>query len=252
MAERPLADLDIIVTRPREQAAGLMRRLQALGATAHLLPLLEILPAADQAALQAFAQQVAAYQLLIFISPNAVRYGMAALRQIPPGVRVAAVGQGSAQALRALGVTDIIVPAERQDSEGLLDQPALQQVAGWRIAIVRGDGGRELLGDTLRARGAEVEYVTSYQRSTPALDAAAWRAIGPDVILVTSSEALAHLWQGLRTEAAVLAQHATLLVIHPRIAQAAQQQGWRSVVIAPGGDDGICDGLVAWAAQHRK
>ncbi|MEW5903678.1 MAG: uroporphyrinogen-III synthase [Pseudomonadota bacterium] len=252
MAERPLDELDIIVTRPREQAAGLIQRLQALGARPHLLPLLEILPASDQAALQVFAQQVVIYQLLIFISPNAVRYGMAALRHIPPGVRVAAVGQGSAQALRALGVTDIIVPAARQDSEGLLDEPALQQVAGWHIAIVRGDGGRELLGDTLRARGARVDYITSYQRSTPALDAAAWRAIGPDVILVTSSEALAHLWHGLGAAASALAAQTTLLVIHPRIAQAAQAQGWRSVVIAPGGDDGICDGLVAWAAQHRK
>lgn len=227
-----------------------MRHLQALGAHPLSFPLLEIAPASDQAALQAFAQRAADYRLLVFISPNAVRYGMAALQRIPQGVRVAAVGQGSAQALHALGVGEIIVPAQRFDSEGLLALPMLQDVDGWRIAILRGDGGRELLGDTLRARGAEVEYITCYRRSAPALDVPAWLAARPDVIVVTSSEALTHLWQGLGAAAASLAQSSVLCVAHPRIAEIARQQGWQRVVVTAAGDDGMCDGLVAWATQH--
>jgi uroporphyrinogen-III synthase len=250
MAELPLAGLHIVVTRPREQAAGLMQRLQTLGARPLLFPLLEIAPAPDQAALQAFAQRVADYTLLVFISPNAVRYGMAALQRIPPGVRVAAVGQGSAQALHEAGVGEVIVPAERFDSEGLLALPALKDVGGWRIAILRGDGGRELLGDTLKSRGAEVEYVTCYRRSAPALDVPAWLEARPDVIAVTSSEALAHLWQGLGPAATGLARSSVLCVAHPRIAEAARQQGWQRVVVTAAGDDGMCDGLVAWASQH--
>lgn len=252
MTERPLAGLNIVVTRPRDQADGLAASLLALGANPVLLPLLEIAAAPDQAALQAFVQSAASYQLLIFISPNAVHYGMAALHQIPHGVRVAAVGQGTAKALRTKHVTKVIVPTERFDSEGLLALPELQQVGGWRIAILRGDGGRELLGETLASRGAQVEYVTCYQRSKPKLDAAAWQAAQPDVIAVTSSEALTHLWQGLGEVAATLARTVTLFVAHPRIAEIAQSQGWQHVVITAAGDDGMSEGLVAWAAQHRK
>lgn len=252
MTERPLAGLNIIVTRPRDQAEGLAAELQKLGANPVLLPLLEIAPAPDQAALQDFVQRAAGYQLIIFISPNAVNYGMDALHHIPDGVRVAAVGQGTARALRARQVAEVMVPTERFDSEGLLALPELQHVAGWRIAILRGDGGRELLGETLTARGAQVEYVTCYQRSKPRLDVATWLAARPDVIAVTSSEALAHLWQGLGEAAGQLARSATLFVAHPRIAGIAQSQGWLHVVITAAGDDGMRAGLVAWAAQHRK
>jgi uroporphyrinogen-III synthase len=108
------------------------------------------------------------------------------------------------------------------------------------------------LGDTLASRGAQVEYVTCYQRRKPGLDADAWRAAQPEAITVTSSEALAHLWQGLGEAAATLARTATLFVAHPRIAEIAQSQGWQHVVITTAGDDGMCEGLVAWAAQHRK
>jgi uroporphyrinogen-III synthase len=252
MTDRPLAGLNIVVTRPRDQADGLAASLQALGANPVVLPLLEIAPAPDQAALQAFVQRAASYQLLIFISPNAVRYGMAALHQIPQGGRVAAVGLGTAKALHKQQVEQVIVPAERFDSEGLLALPELQQVAGWRIAILRGDGGRELLGETLASRGAQVDYVTCYQRRKPGLDVEAWPAARPDAIIVTSSEALAHLWQGLGETAATLARTAALFVAHPRIAEIAQSQGWQHVVTTAAGDDGMCAGLVAWAAQHRK
>lgn len=244
--------MNIVVTRPRDQADGLAASLRMLGANPVMLPLLEIAPAPDQQALQAFAQRAAYYQLLIFISPNAVSYGMAALRRIPDGVRVAAVGQGTAKALRNHQVEQVIVPSERFDSEGLLALPGLQQVDGWHIAILRGDGGRELLGDTLRARGAQVEYVTCYQRRKPELDGRSWLAARPDGILVTSSEALAHLVQGLGEVALTLMRTATLFAAHPRIAGLAQSQGWLKVVTIAAGDDGMCAGLIAWAAQHRK
>jgi uroporphyrinogen-III synthase len=252
MTERPLDGFNIIVTRPRDQAEGLTANLRVLGADPVLLPLLVIAPAPDPAALQAFVQRAAGYQLLIFISPNAVHYGMSALQNIPQGVRAAAVGQGTARMLHARGIAQVIVPATRFDSDGLLALPELQQVAGWRIAILRGDGGRELLGETLAARGAQVEYVTCYRRSKPELDTAAWLAARPDMITVTSSEALQNLWQGLGEVAGELATTATLFVPHPRIAQLAQSQGWQHVVTTEAGDDGMCAGLVAWAAQQRK
>lgn len=250
MNEFPLANLNIAVTRPRDQAAGLAARLAALGGNPLLFPLLEITPAPDQAAMHAFVQRAATYQLLVFISPNAVNYGMAALRVVPQGVQVAAVGQGSARALREHGLERVIVPAERFDSEALLALPELQQVSGWRIAILRGDGGRELLGDTLKARGAEVEYVTCYRRGKAKLDVAALRAANPDAITLTSSEALAHLDATLGAAGAAFRKTLPLFVPHPRIAAAARALGWQQVVQTANGDDGLCAGLVAWAAQH--
>ena len=113
MPMQPLAGLNIVVTRPRDQAAGLAQRIAALGGIPLPFPLLEIGPAPDPTALRDFAQRVGHYQLLIFISPNAVHYGMQALRSVPHGLRVAAVGQGSARALRALGVASVLAPRDR-------------------------------------------------------------------------------------------------------------------------------------------
>jgi len=153
----PLAGLKIAVTRPRDQAARLARHIEQAGGIPLLFPLLDIAPAQDQRVLREQISRLAEFDLAIFISPNAVQYGMAAIRaagELPQKLKIATVGQGSAKALRELGIAEVIAPAERFDSEGLLALPELQHVAGWRVLILRGDGGRELLGDTLRARGA--------------------------------------------------------------------------------------------------
>jgi uroporphyrinogen-III synthase len=151
------------------------------------------------------------------------------------------VGQGSAQALRALGFDHILVPHERFDSEGLLALPELQAVAGWRVMIFRGDGGRALLGDTLKARGATVDYVTCYQRHTPAPTAIAWQNLA--AITITSSEALTYLRQ-LMTDAQL---NIPLFVPHPRIAALAQQQGWQHIYPTDSGDAGLLTALQHWA-----
>src|SRR3989338_4665173 len=255
MAEQPLAGLKIVVTRPREQAARLMQYIERSGGRALLFPLLDIAPAADQPALREQISRIAQFDLAIFISPNAVQYGMAAIRTagaLPPSLKIATVGQGSAKALRELGVGDIIAPTENFDSEGLLALPELQNMAGWRVLIFRGDGGRELLGNTLTARGAIVEYVTCYQRSKPQLDAAALFYDAPDAITVTSSEALDHLWQMPDGNARTALRDLPLFVPHERIAELAHRQGWRQVLLTGAGDDGLVSGLVAWARQRTE
>jgi uroporphyrinogen-III synthase len=252
MAEQALAGLNIVVTRPREQAHGLMQSIERLGGNALSFPLLEIEPVPDAQALHKQLAHLAQADLLIFISPNAVRFGMSAIDAaggLPPTVQVAAVGQGSARALRETGIERVIAPTERFDSEGLLALRELQDVTGKRVMILRGDGGRELLGDTLKARGAEVEYVTCYLRRKPELDAAALAAAGPDAITVTSSEALLHLWEALR---GTRLAEAALFVPHPRIAELARQQGWRRIVVSGAGDDGLIASLVAWADKGRN
>ncbi|MBI3902125.1 MAG: uroporphyrinogen-III synthase [Nitrosomonadales bacterium] len=247
----PLAGLNIAVTRPREQAAQLAQRIAQAGGKAIVFPLLEIGPAADPQTLRALVSRLHEFDLAIFISPNAVRYGMAAIRELPAALKIASVGQGSARVLRELGVSGILAPQDRFDSEALLALPELQNVDGWRIAIFRGDGGRELLGDTLKARGASVEYAECYQRSKPQQDGAALLAAGPDAITVTSSEALGYLWDMFDEQGRAQLVAIPLFVQHERIAAAAQRQGWRVVTATAGGDDGLLEGLVAWA-QNRK
>ncbi len=254
MADRALAGLKIAVTRPRDQAAQLAQRIAQGGGVPLLFPLLEIEAAEITPALRVQISRLAQSNLAIFISPNAVQYGMAALRAagvtLPPALKIATVGQGSAKALRELGIAAIIAPAERFDSEGLLALPELQDVAGWRVTIFRGNGGRELLGDTLAARGAAVEYVECYRRSKPPQDGAALLAAAPDAITVSSSEALGYLWQMLDEQAREILRGTPLFVPHARIAELAHQQGWQQVQPTAAGDDGLLAGLIAWAEKR--
>lgn len=281
MSEKPLAGLKILVTRPRDQAVQLAQRIEQAGGIPLLFPLLEITPVPDNKTLREQVSRLAQLDLAIFISPNAVRYGLAAIREasegnvgaqfiarssspnraincapaisrashhvgLPPTLKIATVGQGSAKAMRELGIADVIAPTERFDSEGLLALPELQNVAGLRVLIFRGDGGRELLGDTLRARGATVEYATCYLRSKPQWDAGALLAAAPDAITVTSSEALGFLWQMLGDAQSDIISRIPLFVPHKRIAELAHQQGWKQVLLADAGDDGLLSALTAW------
>jgi uroporphyrinogen-III synthase len=255
MAEQPLAGLNIVVTRPRDQAVELLRHIESLGGKALLFPLLEIEAVPDMQRLSGQIARLQQTDLVIFISPNAVRYGMAAIEatgSLPATLKVATVGQGSAKALRKHGIQQVIVPGERFDSEGLLALPELQDVAGKRVMILRGDSGRELLGDTLKARGATVEYVSCYLRSKHPVDGAALLAAKPDAITVTSSEALAHLWESLRETVRPTLAAMPLFVPHARIAELARQQGWANINVTESGDDGLIASLVAWANKERS
>ena len=255
MVELPLAGLKIAVTRPRDQAAQLAKRIEQAGGISLLFPLLDIEAAQDQQALCEQISRLAQFDLAIFISPNAAHYGMAAIRavgELPKNLKIATVGQGSAKALRELGIANVIAPAERFDSEGLLALPELQDVAGWRVLILRGDGGRELLGDTLRARGATVEYAACYRRSKPQQDIAALIDAVPDALTVTSSEALDYLWQMLGDARCDSVCGIPLFVPHKRIAELAQRQGWQQVFLTGAGDDGLLSALVAWGSEGRK
>jgi uroporphyrinogen-III synthase len=249
----PLAGLKIAITRPRDQAAPLAKRIEQAGGIPLLFPLLDIAPAQDQQALHEQISRLAEFDLAIFISPNAVQYGVAAIHAVsglPQKLKIATVGQGSAKALRDLGIANVIAPTERFDSEGLLVLPELQDVAGWRVLIFRGDSGRELLGDTLKVRGATVEYAACYRRSKPQQDIAALLDAKPDALTVTSSEALDHLWQMLDVTRRDSACGLPLFVPHERIADLAQRQGWKQVRLTEAGDDGLLSALTAWAGQR--
>ncbi len=249
----PLAGLRIAVTRPRDQAATLAQQISDAGGHPVLFPLLEIGPPADGAPLRAISARLNELDLAIFISPTAVDFGAGALLAagpLPPRLRVAAVGQGSAAALGKRGIGPVLAPAEQFDSERLLALPELQHVRGWRIAIFRGENGREVLGDTLMARGAEVEYVACYRRSRPQTGIAPLLAQRPDVLTVTSSEALGYLWEMADGAARERLVALPLFAPHERIAAAARALGWREALATAGGESGLLKGLIAWAGRR--
>jgi len=255
MSEKPLAGMKILVTRPRDQAVLLAHRIEHEGGIPMMFPLLEITPVQDTQALFDQVSRLAQFDLAVFISPNAVQYGMTAIRsvgELPPSLRIAAIGQSTARALHILGVATVIVPEERFDSEGLLAHPDLQNITGWHVIIFRGDEGRELLGDTLKSRGAAVEYAACYHRSKPQSDSTSLLTELPDVITVTSSEALRYLFQMLDAAQRERLCSIPLFVPHKRIAEQASAQGWRHVQLTGPGEDGLLSALIAWKSEGKR
>ena len=252
----------VVITRPAAQAGPLAAKIAALGWPVTLLPLLEIhaLDGEDECAqLQAVLARLTGYDLVAFVSPNAIDCVFAHLAAWPPGVPLAVVGEGSKMALAAHGVTaanaSITSPFDtaRSDSEHLLlalDLPALR---GKRVLIVRGDGGRDYLADGLRAAGAEVEFVTAYRRKVPTLTPAL-RATLENLLqhnndwIITSSEALRGLLallgeMGDQKMAVAKMQQQHLIVPHARIAQTAAALGFARVTLTGSGDAGVLAAL---------
>jgi uroporphyrinogen-III synthase len=251
-----LAGRRVVVTRPAAQAEHLAVLIRAAGGEPVLFPVLEILDAEDLQPVFALIDRLDAFDLAIFISANAVNKGLdliRARRAWPAGLRVATVGGGSERELRRQGFTAVIAPKERFDSEALLDLPELKDVAGKHVAIFRGVGGRELLGDTLAARGAAVEYAECYRRSRPGTDAAPllalWAKHGLDALSVSSSEGLANLCDMLGKAGRRLLDETPLFAPHERIAAAARALGVRTVVLTEPGDAGLVAGMAAFFAK---
>jgi uroporphyrinogen-III synthase len=254
MSAGPLAGRRILVTRPREQAAGLAALIREEGGEPILFPAIEIGELADPAAFHAIADRLDAFDLAIFISPTAVRRALDLLqarrqgRPWPARLQVAAIGRGTARELERSGFPEVLASAAEADSEALLALPALASVAGRRVVIFRGQGGREVLRDTLAARGARVEYAECYRRIRPAheISAPAWAQRALDAVTVSSGEGLANLDALLGAWRRDWLQESPLFVSHPRIAEEAARLGARETVVAGPGDREVALGLVAY------
>ncbi len=255
----PLTGLKILVTRPEGQAQGLMDKLTALGATPIHFAAIEILEPRDTTGLKAVMGQLSSYDWAVFISPNAVSRALTMIRDMgldwPPGVRIAGIGRGSARELKRLGFTDVVVPAGRFDSESLLSLDPMQNVAGLRFIIFRGGGGRELLGDTLAARGAHVEYAECYRRGAPTADVSAllrqWARGGLDAITLTSVEGLHHLYDVLGQIGQRWLTKTALIVVSARLQDACLALGLQGpIIVAEGADDeAIVAALLTWRTK---
>jgi len=244
----------VLVTRPVEQAQELVEAIHSAGGRAVAFPTIEIRPAPEPARLDGILAHAGQYDWWIFVSANAVRFGVPALRRSgveAAQVSIAAVGAATAAALRAAGLEVAISPGDSSGSEALVEAPALLDLRGRRILIFRGEGGREWLRDVLQTRGAAVDYAECYTRGRPAAnmdslqEARGGRDI--DVISVTSVEGLRNLL-AMTGAATVDLRAIPLLVVGERQAQAARDLGWRAAVtIAPDAHtSSIVETLRAW------
>jgi uroporphyrinogen-III synthase len=158
-----LTGIGVLVTRPEHQALHLCQLIEAEGGAAVRYPAIVIRPRPDRAAVRAAIGPADRYDLLVFVSANAVRFGADILGD-RRDLRVAAIGQATAAALNAAGYRVSLMPEEGADSESLLALPQLADLAGQRVLIIRGTGGRELLFGAMTERGAQVHYAEVYTR----------------------------------------------------------------------------------------
>jgi len=245
-----LAGRGILVTRPRELAAPLAELIEASGGRAVVFPAIEI----EALPLPETMQRLRDFDLAVFVSPSAVRAALREGVQWPPQLAAAAVGAGTRRALEAAGVTRVVAPhGTGADSEALLGEPELDRVRGQRVLIVRGEGGRALLGETLAARGATVEYASCYRRVLPRADAAplvaSWRRGHIAALTVSSAEALDNLFVLLGASSELL-RATPLVVSHARIAAYARARDLREVIVGGPGDPEMVERLVAYFGER--
>jgi uncharacterized protein HemX/uroporphyrinogen-III synthase len=253
--------LRIVVTRPAGQNRALRDGLVAAGCAVAAIPVIEILPAAQPDEVARGLGPVGDIDLLIFVSTNAVRFGMDYLPADNPAAAVrgiiAAVGPSTARALTDAGLHCDVVPASGFSSEALLDEPALQDMAGKRVVIVRGEGGRALMGDTLSARGATVHYAEVYRRGVPAASVDALRAQldtgAVDIITATSVETLVNIEQMAGPERADALHDARIVTASERVAKMARELGYTHDVLMAGApdDDALIEAVVNWRQTRR-
>jgi uroporphyrinogen-III synthase len=189
-------------------------------------------------------QDLDLYQHVIFISGNAVRFGMALVEdcwpQLPVELNWYAIGAATAALLEPYGV-EALTPGSDMSSEGLLAVSELQSVRGERVLIVKGEGGRDTLGRVLTRRGALVDELDCYRREIPnlprgslAANLASW---GIDVILLSSGEGLTNLQLLLSPAETSNVKQLCLIVPSQRVARMALDAGFDQIVTAENASD---------------
>lgn len=256
--QAPLKNVVIAVTRPIDQAKRLTALIEANGGASLLFPLIAIAPLEDYSPFEASIANIHQVDWAIFISTNAVQNAMPRLIKKLNGfsqthaqahgnaeslhqLKFAAIGPTTAEALMhqgsAIGLKNVLVPDTRFDSEALLNTPEMQAIFNQRVVIFRGVGGREVLAETLKKRGAHVTFAESYHRINPQTDdtllARAVKQQACHALVVTSSEAMRHLIQ--LTHHADWLKSIPICVNHARIKEEASGLGLNiSVAQAPG------------------
>jgi uroporphyrinogen-III synthase len=250
----PLANIGVAITRPADQGKKLSQLIEAAGGHVIPFPLIEIVPLVDYTQFNQVISNIQQYDWAIFISSNAVENGMPKLikQGIPKQLKFAAIGPVTAKSLTNYGIEETLIPNSRFDSESLLSMPEMHHMQGKKVLIVRGVGGRELLADTLKARGAQVIFAECYRRINPQKDChvleQAWNENKLHAIVVTSSEAMRYLLE-IAGDSNWL-KDVLICVNHTRISDLVSQQNLKSAVTSNPGDEAMIN-LIVQKAQKE-
>ncbi len=249
----------ILNTRPRHQQAELTALLEQEGARVLSFPVIEIVATEISALQQRLAPQISQYDILLFISRNAVdgAFRVIDTAQLAVNTSFGVIGAATRRALadRVENLDNCLIACEPYNSEALLDADALQQVAGKRVMIFRGQEGRNLLGDELAARGAEVNYCEVYRRQLPSLDVSAFNRLVadafPTLAILTSNVGMHNLFELVDSLAAKRLRQIPWLLISERMRESALKLGHNApIVIAhSASDEGIQQTICDWAEQ---
>lgn len=248
------------MTRPARQAAPLIELIQSTGNHAFHFPAIDIRPAADRPALLAKIKSLAECDYAFFISPNAVTHGIEAVSEalgpLPPSLKLACIGAGTIAALQNAGYQCQLSPEENFNSEALLDLPELQAVKDKQIVIFRGNGGRDKLRDELVKRGAHVQYLECYQRTTPTTD------IKPvvdelahgniDIISFTSADAARNIVTMLGDQQGFNIYTLPVIAVSQRIADVCRKLGFKAEILLAknAGNEAIVKCMTTWQKNN--
>lgn len=225
--------MGVLITRPGHQSGELASLVEKAGGVPLLLPTIEIRPLGTDEEQIAQFKEAGNIDLVIFVSSNAVNYGQALLAELAAQpITLACIGPATARAMKHFGSPPDLTPEHGFDSEALLAEPALNKIADRSVVIVRGEGGRELLGQSLRQRGAIVSYIETYRRarSQPATGEidqieSRWANGGIRAVTAYSVEALENLMALLSDDGQRLLRDSQLITVSKRIAKKARQMG---------------------------
>ncbi|HLB41487.1 MAG TPA: uroporphyrinogen-III synthase [Gammaproteobacteria bacterium] len=235
-----LNDLDILITRSHPAGAELCELIKSHGGHAIYLPTIAFAPSKNIGKLTTAIQQLNQQDWLIFISPQAVYESIPSIQRewpaFPSHVKLAAVGKGTARALYQAGYLTVIHPKEGCGSEGLLTLPEFQSLAKRKVAIIRGDSGRDLLEQILKTRGAHVLSVVAYRRIQPEVEIKPYQMLlkqnTVDAIVVTSGEGVENLTKMIGEAFRSLLCKTPLIVVSERIKMLAHDLGFQTIWVA--------------------
>ncbi|CAQ86214.1 MULTISPECIES: uroporphyrinogen-III synthase [Photorhabdus] len=238
--------MSILVTRPSPAGEELVRRLQTAGKTAFSAPLIDIRPGSELSQLAEKLCCLNTGDMVFLLSKNAVYYANSQLKKInlswPNKLIYYAIGRSTALAFHQLTGINITWSSEGETSETLLELPSLHQVKNKQALLLRGNGGRELIAQTLTERGATVNYCECYFRQrvdySAAEFSARWQRYGVQTLVVTSGEILQLLYNLVpKSDRNRWLLNCHLIVVSERLAYTARNLGWQDVKVAKSADN---------------
>lgn len=250
-----LNGITVLVTRPAHQADTLSQMIKNAGGQPLLCPVIDIVEIPNNPSLLKAAKELDRFYLAIFISINAVQYAMPTLSRVqkkwPKKPLIATIGKKTLDYLTEHWQLPVLCGVEPYNSETLLQLPQLQSdsLHKQRIAIFRGEGGREFLAESLRLRGAEVSYINVYRRVQPAPPD--WDSQPPpDIAVVTSREGLQNLFAMFAQQPWL--RQTPLVVMSERVLAEAQILGVQAptLVAQAACDEGLFDAIVKWRKEY--